>query len=213
MAMNPPSIQNGSTQSRSFGNPVVQAIMLLLILVLFSWFLLRPKLSQSMESRTNLVGVQSQLAQIQQENKDLESLVEQLHSSPDEIAKVDEALPLNGRVSKAYVLLENLVQTSGMGLTLLNADDTASIISAGDKELLKDPYQEGRELHTVTLSTSITGTMDQFKNFLQLVETSSRVLDVSAVEINGGEDPTKFRVTIKAYSYEILSGGTKTDAN
>ena len=64
MAMNPPSIQNSSIRSHSFGNPVVQAIMLVVILVLFSWFMFRPKLSQSLETRQELNAVETQFSQI-----------------------------------------------------------------------------------------------------------------------------------------------------
>ncbi len=48
--------------------------------------------------------------------------------------------------------------------------------------------------------------MEQFKNLLQLIETSGRVLDIDSVEVIGGEPLTKFRITVKAYAYEKLDG-------
>lgn len=205
MALNPPAIQNRSTHSRDASNPIIQSVLLLVVLVLFSWFILKPKLSHSREVRNNLQTATAQLAKIQQDQQDLNRLVDKLRSSSDEVVKVDEALPLSGRATKVYVMLDSFVRSSGMTLTLISADDTNSTVSAGDKALLENPYQSGRQLHTISLATTITGTMEQFKNFLELVETSSRVLDVEDVKVLGGEPLTKFQITVKAYSYEQIA--------
>ncbi len=202
MAMNSPTIQSYIPHSKNYGNPGIQAVMLLIVLVLVSWFLIKPKLTESAQHRAELKAAEAQLSGIQQDRKDLNRLVNELHSAPDEILKVDEALPLNGRITKTYVLLESLVRDSGMTLTLISAGDTSKTISAGDKEILENPYQPGRELHVMTLTTSVTGTMDQFKNFLELIETNGRVLDVETVEVVGGDPLTKFRITVNAYAYE-----------
>ncbi len=207
MALTTPQPQNTTeTHSKDFGSPIVQSILLIIVLVLFSWFILRPKLSTSAEQRSNLKAVQTQLAGIKNDKQELNRLVEDLRAASDEVAKVDEALPLTGRVSKVYVLLDNYVRSSGMTLTLISADDTSKAIAAGEKQLLQNPYQPGRQLHAVTLTTSVTGTMEQFKNLLQLIETSGRVLDIDSVEVIGGEPLTKFRITVKAYAYEKLDG-------
>ena len=207
MAITPPAVHHtNQNKKRDFGNPLIQATLLLIVLVLFSWFVLRPKLSQSSEKRNALKAAEQQLSGIKTDKQNLSKLVENLRDSEEEVAKVDEALPLTGRVSKVYVLLDNYVQSSGMTLTLISADDTSKAIASGEKSLLENPYQPGRKLHTVTLSASVTGTMEQFKNLLQLIETSGRVLDVESVEIFGGEAITKFRISVKAYAYEKLDG-------
>jgi Tfp pilus assembly protein PilO len=200
MVMNPPSISN-SYQRRDFGNPIIQIFLSVVVLVLFSIFILKPKITQTYENKAKLAAAKSQLTQIEKDQKELNTLVNKLKSSPEEVALIDEALPLSGRVSKAYVLMESLVNSSGMDLSLIDSSDTSKFVSAGEKEVLANPYKAGRELHTITLNTSINGTMEQFRNLLQLIETNGRVLDVESVEINGGEALTKFMVTIKAYAY------------
>lgn len=203
MDMKPPSIQNSTSNTlRDSSSSIIQIVLLAIVLVLFSWFILKPKLSQSTEVRGNLKAAEAQLAKVRQDQQDLDALISELRSSPDEIVKIDEALPLNGRISKAYVQLDNLVQSSGMTLTIISTDDTAKTISAADKVLLENPYQPGRALHTITLTATVTGSMDQFKNLLELIETSGRVLDVETVEIDGGEPLTKFTIEVKAYAYE-----------
>lgn len=204
MAISTPSISS-SYQRRDFGNPVIQAVLLLIVFVLFSWFILKPKYSQWNQRRTALKTAQDQLAKIESDQQDLNNLVDQLHSDSDDVQKVDEALPLSGRISKAYVVLNSLVQSSGMTLALISSDDSQSTVSAGDKAALANPYAVNRQLHTITLSTSVTGTMEQFKNLLQLIETNGRVLDVDSVEIIGGDTQTKFNMTVKAYAFEEVA--------
>lgn len=203
MAMNPPSIIN-SARRREFGNPIIQIVLLLIVLVLVSWFVIKPKITAVIEQRKELKLAEQKMDKVEEDQRDLNRLISELRSSPDEIALVDEALPLNGRVSKAYVLLDGLIRLSGMSSALLSADDTSKFVAAGDKDELQNPYKPGRKLHTITLTTSVTGTMEQFKSLLQIIETNGRVLDVENVNILGGDDETKFRITVNAYSYENL---------
>lgn len=204
MSINPPSIQNSDNHSKDYNNPIVQIVLLLIVLVIFSWFVLKPKLSHSTETRTNLKAAEAQLGSVKQDQEALGQLVSDLREANDEVSKVDEALPLSGRISKVYVLLDTMVRSSGMTLSLINSDDSSGAISAADKEVLENPYQPGRELHVVTLNTTVSGTMEQFKNLLQLIETNGRVLDIADVKVIGGEPLTKFEISVKAYSYEKL---------
>lgn len=201
MAMNAPTISS-NYQRRDFGNPIVQVVLLLIILVLFSWFILKPKYAQYNQRKADLSTAQSQLKKIQNEQLDLDKLVKQLHSSADDVALLDEAVPLNGRISKVYVLLSGLVQNSGLSLGIISADETQSIISAGDKTTLADPYKGSRTLHTIIVSAQVNGSMEQFKNLLQLIETNGRLLDVDSVEVIGSDTQPKFRIKVKAYAYE-----------
>lgn len=205
MALTPPSISNNNGR-KDFSNPTIQIVILMIIVVLFSWFLLKPKLATTMETRKSLDTANAKLKQIENDKRDLNKLVNELQSSKKEVALVDEALPLGGRISKVNLLLENLVQTSGMTLALMNAEDTDEIISAGNKEVLKNPYQPGRALHTAEISLSVSGNMEQFRNLLQLIETNSRILDIKEVEVAAGENEndTKFIITIQAYAFENL---------
>lgn len=201
MAIIPPSLTE-TYKAKSLGSPVIQGVLVLIVLILFSWFIFRPRLAQFNESRAEVNAAKQQLDKIESDQRELNRLVNELRSSPDEVAILDEALPLSGRISKVNVLLDNLVRSSGMTLAVISADDTQKIISAGDKSILQNPYQPGRTLHTITISTSITGTMEQLKNLLQLMETNGRVLDVESLQIMGGDPVTKFRLTVKAYAYE-----------
>lgn len=199
-----PSNLTESYRNKAASNPVFQIILVLIVLVLFSWFIFRPQLAKFNESRAEVATAEEQLNKVETDRRELNRLINELQASPDEITIVDEALPLNGRISKANVLLDTLVQTSGMSLAVISADDVVQTIDAGDKDVINNPYQPGRTLHTITINASVTGTMEQLKNLLELIETNGRLLDVDSLQILGGSELTKFRLTIKAYSYEYI---------
>lgn len=203
MAMNPPSILN-SSRRRDLGNPIFQIVLLLIVLVLSSWFVIKPKLSAALQQRKEYKLAEQRVSKTEEDEQELNRLISEMKSSPQENALVDEALPLTDRVSKTYVLLDSLVRFSGMSSNLLSADDSSEVIAAGDKDALNNPYQPGKELHVITMTTSVVGTMDQFRSLLQLIETNGRVLDIESVNIVGGESETKFRIVVKAYSYVNL---------
>jgi Tfp pilus assembly protein PilO len=202
MAMDTPILNKNAAKIRDYGSPVIQVILLLVVLVLFSWYMIKPKLADLKVTKADLQSSQDQLAGVQQDKKDLTRLISDLHSATTDVAKVDEALPLNDRVSKLYLYMDSLVRSSGMTLTLISQDDVSGSVVAGDKKLLENPFQPGRQLHTISIGTSVSGTMEQFKNLLQLMETSGRVIDVDDIEVIGGDPITKFRLNVKAYSYE-----------
>ncbi len=203
MAFQAPSIHS-VYQNKQFNNPLSQIILLLIVISLFSWFLFKPKLSEVITNRHTLTAAKSQLAAIDNEKRELNRLVSQLSSAGGDVSLIDEALPLSGRTSKPHILLENLAKSSGMVVVQITPDNTDDIISAGNKAVLADPFKAARKLNDATFTVSVTGTIDQFKNFLQLLETNGRVLDVTSLEVTGGEDVTKFRIKLKTYSYEAI---------
>jgi hypothetical protein len=67
--------------------------------------------------------------------------------------------------------------------------------------LLAKPYDATRKLQTIDLTVTATGNMDQFKDLLKLIETNSRILDITNIEISSQEGTTIFKLKIKAYIY------------
>lgn len=190
-------------ESRKTTTSIVEIFLLVGILVIVAWFLVKPKYEQNKSLRNNLNTIQSEKATAENEIAELQTLVGKLKTSSDNLKLVDEALPLNGRVTKLQALVENLTISSGMQLSFMELSNSGNLVSAGNKNALSDPYGQNRELRTDQLSVSLTGTIDQFKNFLQLLETSSRIIDISDFQISREVDSLKFSMKIKAYAYEI----------
>lgn len=204
MALHTPSIQT-IYGNRQLTSPLVQSVLLIIIIVLLGWFIVRPEFVSSRAQHAQLEQASQKRAAIENEKQELERLVSQLQTSAEDIKITDEALPLVGRISRLDVLIESLARSSGLQVAQINAANTGDTIAAGNKAVLSDPYGVDRKLQTSSVSVLLSGNVDQFRTFLQLLETSGRVLDVSGLEVTSEPGATKFRVTIKAYAYETGS--------
>lgn len=188
----------------SQGN-IVNIVLLLIVLVCFTWFLVLPLNQQLNASRDQLHQAQAASQSLSQTNQQLQQLVSQMQTSTDDINHLNEALPLDNRPTKVDILLDSLAKTSGLTLSAIEPDslgDKGDSIVAGNKALLKDPYSTVRVLHSMAFQVSLTGSIDQFINFLHLAETSSRLLDIDMVSARGDQNNLlSFHTHLKTYYY------------
>lgn len=205
MDLNTRSVENFAQRQQITG-PLGQSVLLVVVIVLIGWFLVKPAYSAYQERHTSLQTAKQQLSDVEKDKADLDRLVSQLHNSEQDVKITDEALPLNGRISKLDVLINSLATTAGMQVTQIDVPDSADTIAAGNTDEVKDPFGQTRSLQTTKANVFVSGNIDQFRNFLQLLETSGRIIDVSGMNITTGEGVTRFQLTLKAYAYEVPSG-------
>ena len=72
-----------------------------------------------------------------------------------------------------------------------------------NKEVLAKPYESNRSLITTNVTVSVGGSIDQFKNFLTLLETSGRILDVESFTVNSSEGDVRYNLKLLTYAYEV----------
>lgn len=205
MALHTPSISSIYNKGE-MTSPLMQSVLLIVVIALFSWFIVKPALSQSQAVREELRVATEKRAAVENDKRELNRLVSQLQSSESDIKITDEALPLVGRISKLDVLVDTLAKSSGLQVINLSVAETGNSIAAGNKEVLADPYAAQRELQTQSMSILVSGTIDQFRNFLQLLETSGRLLDVSNLKVTSDTGAIKYNLTIKGYAYDVSTG-------
>jgi Tfp pilus assembly protein PilO len=196
------SSASGKEQIR---NPMLQAVLMIVIVVLFGWFVLSPKYASNSETRDQLSQVKSQRANLEADQQELNRLIAQLESSDEEIKILDEALPLSGRPTRIAILIETFARNSALLVEQLNITGLEEAIASGDKAMLADPYKPGRELRTIDVTVGVTGNTEQFRNFLQLLEQSGRIIDVESLSVTSEENATNFTVRLKTYAFEALS--------
>src|SRR5262249_25125949 len=103
--MNAPTI-NSISQSAQMRNPVLQAVLIIILVVLFGWFVVLPKNSQVSEKKEQLATVAAQAQTLEADLAAVNKLVAELEASSDEVKLVDEALPLSNRPTKIALLVE-----------------------------------------------------------------------------------------------------------
>ncbi len=204
MAFNPPQINN-LVNRRTFRNPTTQIILYTVVIVLFSWFLLKPAVAQWSNQRATLKTENEKFAKIDSERVALNKLVTELDSKENDIKLLDEALPLNEEVTRLHIMLDNYVGASGMQVSQIGIDLSSIGVQAGDKAELRSRFGATRSIKTIPITLSVNGTVDQLRNMLELVENSGRVLDVERVELSKGQETTNFQLQLKAYAYDMES--------
>lgn len=181
----------------------VEVVLLVIIIALFTWFIAIPKFSTYRAANQALKTIEEQITKAEQEGQEITKLATKLKSSDQAVKLADEVLPLNGRITKLQVLVDQLASFSGLQLSSMDIPAMEQIISAGNKEVLAEPFKQERALRTDTVTVSLSGTVDQFRNFLELLETNTRLLSISDFRITSDAQTTKYTLTIKAYAYEV----------
>jgi Tfp pilus assembly protein PilO len=194
MAVTSPKLNRTNTS-------IVEIIALVVIIVIVGWFFVRPQMSVLKMGRATLKEAQADFARVEQDKNDLSKLITKVKQSSSDLALVDEALPLSGRPTQLQVLLDSLVTATGMSTVSSTIQDFGDKIVAGNKALADNPYGYTRKLQTTTLDLTVNGTVDQFKNLLQLIESNGRVVDVETVDVSNTADSVNFKLKLKAYSY------------
>jgi Tfp pilus assembly protein PilO len=180
---------------------MVEIVALIVVIVIVAWFFVGPQASKLKTQKSQLKQAQAEFQSVEQDKNGLNQLITNLHQAPTDIALVDEALPLDNRPTELEVLIDGLVTASGMTASDLGLHQEDNSIAAGNKALLTNPYSATRKLQTTTVDLSVDGTVDQFKNLLQLLETNGRIIDVTGLNMSNGTDKTLFKLKLKAYSY------------
>ncbi len=190
-------------QKAQMRNPVLQAVFVIIFVLLFGWFVVMPKNSQVDLKSEQLASMEAQAKTLENDLEVVNKLVAEMETSKEEIKLVDEALPLTNRPTKIALLLEEFAKSSGMIVAQINVDNVGENLASGNKEELNNPFDGNRVLTTTNVTVTVGGSLDQFKNFLTLLETSGRILDVESFTVNSSEQDIRYNLKLLTYAYEI----------
>ena len=157
---------NSISPKTQMRNPMLQAILIIIVVVLFGWFIVIPKNAQVSQKSQQLEVLETQAQNLEADLETVNRLVAQLESSDSEVKLVDEALPLTNRPTRIALLLEEYARSSGMQVAQINIENVDANIASGNKEVLAKPYESNRSLITTNVTVSVGGSIDQFKNIL-----------------------------------------------
>lgn len=121
---------------------------------------------------------------------DLEKASEKLKEYPESLSKIDSALPLTPDLPSFFRFLKKASFENG--LTLKEVNPSLSSLS-----------EEGPKIKENYLSFSLSGSYNAFKNFLSVLQKSSRIIGVESINFSlpKEEEIFSFNLKIKVYSY------------
>ena len=180
---------------------MVELIALVVVIALGSWFFVRPQMATLKDSRAQLRQAETAYARVEEDKAELIRLSNQLKRSQADIVLVDEALPLQNRPTHVQVLLEGLAGAAGMTISSMDVQPAEKNIVAGDKTTLKDSYGVVRKVEPIVIELKVTGSIEQFKDLLQLIESNGRVVDITNFDMVDDQGNPTFKLKLKAYSY------------
>ena len=191
MSVNLPQNINLSVppQIKNYQNYIIEIVLLIIAAALFYFFLITPIQGKISLKQDNLAKIQTEEAKISDTLSKLEKMVREVKNHPQEIAQLDQAIPLDGKTPKLQMLLEKLASSLGVTVGNINiATGAAGEIWAGDKKILDNPYGVSRTPKKMTGSIYIIGNYDQLRSFLEKLEGNGRVFNITEFSLSGGEN-------------------------
>ncbi len=163
---------------------IVAALALAIFLVLPEYGSLKSKISEREIKQANLKNRNDYY-------KKVAEISNELKKYPEELAKIDFALPQEISLPAMYGFFQKKASESGLVLK----DEKFDSSSAPNESLAKKEYR---------FSLTLSGSYPAFKNFLAILEKSAKIVEVEQISFSSpgkGESTFSFSVSVKFYSY------------
>jgi len=110
------------------------------------------------------------------------SIIEQYRNLNNVNQAISLTMPKTNEVYNIIVQLNKIAESSGMsieGLSLKEVINNNELDDSNNRQNLVKPYR------TISINTSLNGSYESFKTWLELVETNIRLMDVKSVSFEG----------------------------
>ena len=186
----------------AFRNPLAEIILLVVVGVLLFWFIVLPKKAQTQAQKLELDRIKLLSTQTSAKLAKLRELADSLKAHQTEVTLLDKALPLDGKSLRLQLLLEALAKSAGVTVGDININGKGNAVVSGDKDLLKDIYGAQRNPQKLSGSVYVIGNFSQLKAFLQKIESSGRLIDITDLSLDAGQDGNlNMKVAINSYYF------------
>ncbi len=133
---------------------------------------------------------ETELSRREERLQELKEMGEGLKNYPDQLTKIDSALPSDVDLPTLFDFLQKASSQSGL---ILKSISHSAI----------NPSPGFVELKETKVSLMFSGVYASFKNFLPILETIARMIETQSISFASvsEEGPREFNLTIKVYSY------------
>jgi len=183
-----------------------ELVILLVIGGLFFWFIVQPKAANLAEQKNLSESLAQESDGLSQQQAKIDSLIRQLAASSKDLSQLDESLPLHSRTTWVYLLVESVVESSGMTVGSLSVSNTEEEFVAADSTLAGNPFSAGRKVKKISANLGVTGSFAQFQALLKKMESSSRIIDIKTLDVSPASDGLlDFRISFDTYYFGVSS--------
>ncbi len=183
-----------------YQNWMIEAVLLVVASVLVVWFLILPKQHVIADKKTELEAVTKEEASIADDLQNLKEMSDELGAKSQTITDLDEALPLEGKVIRLQTLIEALAKSTGAVVGDINVSAKGDSVIAGNRALLQKQFGQTRTLQKLSGSVYVIGSYIQLKAFLQKLEKSARIFEITDLSLDAASDGNlNLKLTLNAY--------------
>ncbi len=200
----------------NFKSPLFIGLFLIVAIIIGIFFTF-PKYQEWLPLSKQITQLQSEITSQSAYFDSLKNTSDELKNYQDKVSKINSALPDNPSLSALSAFLNE--KSSQNGLVLSKFVKSATVKSKDiQKEITSASAEEGAtetgltastegnlEIKETTIVLALTGPYFSFRNFLDDLEKSSRLIEIEEVSLSPasdkGEDIFNFNVRLKVYSY------------
>lgn len=167
----------------------LEAFVILAATFALGFFLVLPKYQ---EAQAVKVQAEEKIVEIKKRNdyySALKTIAAQLNLYADNYKKVETALPDDPDAPAVMGFVQTAAMESGLAMKRIAYSETkeSSALSLGEENMLF-PDAGSLALQEYEISVDLLGTYDSLKNFLSIIERSSRLIAVKKVDVSAKEE-------------------------
>jgi len=161
----------------------------LFCILMLGIFVILPKYQDLKILKVEVLEARTELSLREKYISQLESLSRKLQQYQQELLKIDCALPEDPNLPSLLEFLQKACSQNGLVLKEVGP-------------FTSSPLKE-KEIQETELSFKVSGTFDDFSNFLSTLEKSARLIEVSSISFTLPEEGESFtfEMKIKVHSY------------
>lgn len=170
----------------------LEAFIVVLVTIALGFFLVWPESAALKDTRQKIADKKAEIENRTEYYASLEKTVSGLDQNADVIKKIDTAFPGNPDAPSLMNFLQAAAMQSGLIMKSANysgqsqvSGSITSLVNNGQAPVAA-PLRHSLQVYEVSLV--LTGNYANFKSFLSMVENSSRLIDIEAVNVATSED-------------------------
>lgn len=165
------------------------------LFVMLVFLLVLPKYQQSVQLESQRADAQSGYEAQVSADLNLSSMLQQIQTHQDALAKIDSALPASPSLASITHFISQAAQKSNLTIRSVQFSKEAS---------QQTQSSSASQVKNIGFIVNATGSYQGLKEFLSALETSARLFDVDAISFSTGGSGDITQLKNQAISYNFI---------